>query len=126
VGCRTQAGGARVACIYGDAVVCDFQSWPGGKGKGKGSPDDWAALLRNCGFKDAAEALAYPKNPLDELAPLVVAKVALIHVVGDADRVVPPEENTLIIKQRYQELGGKIVVIHKPGCNHHPHGLDNP
>jgi pimeloyl-ACP methyl ester carboxylesterase len=83
-------------------------------------------LIKNYGFKDEAEALAYQKNPVDELAPLAAAKVALIHVVGDADRVVPPEENTLIIKQRYQELGGKIVVIHKPGCNHHPHGLDNP
>ena len=26
----------KVACIYGDAPVCDFKSWPGGKGKGKG------------------------------------------------------------------------------------------
>jgi pimeloyl-ACP methyl ester carboxylesterase len=117
---------SRVACIYGDAPVCDFKSWPGGKGKGNGSPDDWAALLRNYGFKDEAEALAYKKNPVDELGPLAAAKVALIHVVGDADKVVPPEENTLIIAQRYQELGGKIVVIHKPGCDHHPHGLDNP
>ena len=28
----------KVACIYADAPVCDFKSWPGGKGKGKGSP----------------------------------------------------------------------------------------
>ena len=88
----------RVACIYGDTPVCDFKSWPGGKGKGKGSPDDWAALLRNYGFKDEAEALAYRKNPVDELVPLAAAKVALIHVVGDADQVVPPEENTLILE----------------------------
>ncbi len=24
----------RVACLYNDAPVCDFKSWPGGKGKG--------------------------------------------------------------------------------------------
>jgi pimeloyl-ACP methyl ester carboxylesterase len=117
---------SRVACIYGDAPVCDFKSWPGGKGKGNGSPGDWAALLRNYGFKDEAEALSYNKNPVDELAPLAAAKVALVHVVGDADKVVPPTENTLIIEQRYKDLGGKIVVIHKPDCDHHPHGLDNP
>ena len=117
---------SRVACIYGDASVCDFKSWPGGKGKGRGSPGDWAALLTNYGFKNEAEALAYRKNPVDELAPLAAAKVALIHVVGDADTVVPPEENTLILERRYQALGGEIVVIHKPGCEHHPHGLDNP
>ena len=38
----------------------------------------------------------------------------------------PSEENTLIIEQRYKELGGKIVVLHKPGGDHHPHGLDDP
>jgi len=117
---------SRIACIYGDAPVCDFKSWPGGKGKGSGSPGDWAALLKNYGFKDEAEALAYKKNPVDELAPLAAAKVALLHVVGDVDRVVPPEENTLLVEQRYKALGGKIAVIHKPGCDHHPHGLDNP
>ncbi len=117
---------SRVACIYGDAPVCDFKSWPGGKGKGTGSPADWAALIRNYGFKDEAEALAYKKNPLDELAPLAAAKVALIHVVGDADKVVPPEENTLLVERRYKLLGGEIVVIHKPGIDHHPHGLDDP
>jgi hypothetical protein len=59
-------------------------------------------------------------------ASLAAAKIALIHVGGDADKVVPPEENTLVIEQRYKELGGKMLVIHKPGCDHHPHGLDNP
>ena len=28
----------KVACIYGDAPVCDFKSWPGGKGRSPGSP----------------------------------------------------------------------------------------
>ena len=117
---------ARVACIYGDAAVCDIKSWPGGKGQGQGSPGDWAALIKNYGFKDEAEALAYNKNPIDILAPLAAAKIGLIHVVGDADTVVPVAENTGLIEQRYQQLGGKIVVVHKPGVNHHPHGLDDP
>ena len=36
----------KVAAIYGDAPVCDFKSWPAGKGKGEGSKGDWAALLK--------------------------------------------------------------------------------
>ena len=116
----------RVAVIYGDAAVCDFKSWPGGKGKGKGSAGDWAALIQHYGFKDEAEALAYGGNPIDKLEPLAKAKVALIHVVGDADDGVPPEENTAIIETRYKALGGEIQVIHKPGVGHHPHGLDDP
>ncbi len=112
--------------IYGDAPVCDMKSWPGGKGAGKGSAGDWAALQKLYGFTSEADALAYAGNPIDILPPLAKAGVALIHVVGDADDVVPPAENTLIIAERYQKLGGTIQVIHKPGVGHHPHGLDDP
>ncbi len=116
----------RVAVIYGDAAVCDFKSWPAGKGKSKGSPGDWASLMKLYGFKDEAEALAYRGNPIDQLEPLAKAKVALIHVVGDADDTVPTEENAGIIETRYRALGGEFQIIHKPGVGHHPHGLDDP
>jgi pimeloyl-ACP methyl ester carboxylesterase len=116
----------KVVCIYGDAPVCDFKSWPGGKGKGQGSPADWQALMKCYGFKDEAEALAWKLNPVDNLAPLASARIPLIHVVGDIDDVVPVKENTAIIEQRYKELGGEIKVLHKPGVGHHPHGLDDP
>jgi pimeloyl-ACP methyl ester carboxylesterase len=115
----------RVNVIYGDAPVCDFKSWPGGKGKGTGSPVDWQALIQCYGFKDEAEALAYPGNPIDRLEPLARAKIAIIHVVGDADDVVPVAENTAIVEERYRKLGGEIRVIHKAGVGHHPHGLED-
>ena len=116
----------KVSCIYGDAAVCDFKSWPGGKGKGKGSAGDWKSLIKLYGFKDEAEALAYKGNPIDILEPLANAKIPLIHVVGDADNVVPAAENALIIEKRYKALGGTINVFHKDGCGHHPHGLEDP
>lgn len=115
----------KVSCIYGDAPVCDFKSWPGGKGKGKGSPRDWALVLKLWGFKDEAEALAYQGNPVDSLAPLAKASVPLLHVFGDADDVVPWDENTGLIESRYKALGGSITLIRKPGVGHHPHGLDD-
>lgn len=115
-----------VAVIYGDNPVCDFKSWPGGKGTGRGSPGDWDACLAAYGFADEAEALAYTGNPVDALAPLQQAGIAIVHVVGDADDVVPPEENAMIVEERYRELGGEILVIHEPGKGHHPHGLADP
>lgn len=115
----------KVSCIYGDAPVCDFKSWPGGKGKGKGSAPNWALVLKLWHFKDEAEALAYKGNPVDNLAPLAKNKVPLLHVFGDADDVVPWEENTGLIASRYQALGGNITLIRKPGVGHHPHGLDD-
>ncbi len=115
----------QVACIYGDAPVCDFKSWPGGRGKGKGSPRDWQLVLQSYGFADDAAALAYDRNPVDNLAPLAHARVPLLHVYGDADEVVPWDENTGLIAERYRALGGEITLIAKPGVGHHPHGLDD-
>ena len=115
----------KVACIYADAPVCDFKSWPGGKGKGKGSPRDWQLVLERYEFKSDAEALAYSGNPVDNLAGLAKAGVPLLHVYGDADDVVPWDENTGVIAERYRRLGGSITLIAKPGVGHHPHGLDD-
>ena len=115
----------KVSCIYGDAPVCDFKSWPGGKGKGKGGGGTWQQCLKVYGLTEA-EALKYEKNPIDNLKPLAAAKIPLLHVVGDADVVVPVAENTAIIEQRYHALGGSIEVIHKPGGGHHPHSLKDP
>ncbi|APZ92417.1 alpha/beta hydrolase family protein [Fuerstiella marisgermanici] len=115
----------KVSCIYADAPVCDFKSWPGGKGKGKGSPGDWQRCLKAYGLSEE-QALSWRRNPIDNLKPLAKADVPLLHVVGAADVVVPVEENTAIIEQRYKELGGKITVISKAGVGHHPHSLKDP
>ena len=115
-----------VSVIYGDAAVLDMKSWPGGKGKGKGSPGDWKAMKESYGFQNESDAIAYDGNPIDQLAPLAKQKIALVYVVGDADDVVPYEENTSLVETRYKELGGKVEVYHKPGVGHHPHGLEDP
>jgi pimeloyl-ACP methyl ester carboxylesterase/lysophospholipase L1-like esterase len=115
----------RVAGLYVDAPVCDFKSWPGGKGVGPGSPSDWQALLKVYGFTEE-QALAYDKNPVDNLAPLAKANIPILAVIGDADEVVPVSENINLVETRYQALGGKIRVIRKPGGKHHPHSLTDP
>lgn len=70
--------------------------------------------------------LAFRGNPIDNLASLAAAKVPLLHVCGDADEVVPFEENSALLATRYRELGGPITVIAKPGVKHHPHSLQDP
>ena len=114
-----------VAGLYVDAPVCDFKSWPGGKGKSKGSPGDWARLLKVYGLTEA-QALAYDKNPIDTLAPLAEAAIPILAVVGSDDETVPVSENIDIVEKRYRELGGSIEVIRKPNCGHHPHSLPDP
>jgi pimeloyl-ACP methyl ester carboxylesterase len=110
----------KVSCIYADAPVCDIRSWPSGKGQ------IWQQCLLAYGLQDEAEVQAFRGNPIDGLGALAKAKVPLIHVVGDADDVVPVKDNTAILEKRYKALGGEIQVIHKPGVGHHPHSLKDP
>lgn len=116
----------RVACLFGDAPVCDMRSWPGGRGRGPGSPRDWQLMKAAFGFASDDEALAFARQPVDNLKPLAEARIPILHVYGDADEVVPWEENTGVVARRYRDLGGSIDLIAKPGCRHHPHGLDDP
>ncbi len=120
----------KVACIYADAAVCDFKSWPGGKpknlGKGEGAPAEWENLLKAYHFRSDAEAITCDKNPVDHLKPLADAGVPLLHVYGDADTAVPWDENTGVVAERYRKLGGSITLIPKAGVGHHPHGLPDP
>ncbi len=119
------ANPGKVACIYADAPVLDFKSWPGGLGKGKGSPSDWVQCRKVYGLSEA-DALTFGGNPIDNLEPLAKAGISLLHVVGADDDVVPVAENTTVLEERYRELGGDIAVIAKPGVGHHPHSLEDP
>ncbi len=116
----------KTAALYVDAPVCDFKSWPGGKGKGKGSGGDWQNLLKVYKFANEQEALDYKLNPVDNLEPLAKARIPILSICGAADDVVPMEENTSLVEERYKKLGGSITVIAKPGIGHHPHSLKDP
>ncbi len=115
----------RVGMIYGDAPVCDVKSWPGGKGKGKGSPGDWKMFQKVYGLNEK-QAMAWRGNPVDILKPIAKAKIPIIHVCGDADDIVPMSENSLVLKSRYEKLGGQFELIVKEGVGHHPHSLPDP
>ena len=116
----------RVAAIYADAPVLDLKSWPGNKGKGKGSARDWETFKQDFNLKTEADAIAFKGNPVDLTDQIAKAGFPMLHVVGDADDVVPVAENTDPFEQKIREAGGSIQVIHKPGVNHHPHSLQNP
>jgi lysophospholipase L1-like esterase len=101
----------KVNCIYAEAPVCDFKSWPGGFGKGKGSEADWEKLKIEYGFNSDKEAKAFIGNPVDNLETLAKAKVPVLHMVGLKDQVVPVDENTLVLTDRYIKLGGIAKIV---------------
>ncbi|AHF15516.1 hypothetical protein NIASO_10815 [Niabella soli DSM 19437] len=101
---------SKVSCIYAEAPVCDFTSWPAGKGKGKGSKADWEKLLKVFGITEA-QAWEYKDQPKDNLETLAAYKVPILHVIGLKDSIVPYTENTGLLVQNYISNGGPARVV---------------
>lgn len=57
-------------------------------------------------------------NPVSLLDGLAKLHVPMFSVHGDQDRTVPHHENTLLLQQRYQALGGTCDVKIIPGRGH--------
>jgi len=115
----------RTKAIYLDAPVCDFNSWPGGKGRGEGSSSDWEECLRVYGLTEESVS-HFAFMPIDNLNAMAEENIPIIVVAGDSDKIVPMEENTCLLEERYRAMGGRVQVIVKQGVGHHPHGLDDP
>lgn len=115
----------KVAALYLDAPVLDIRSWPGGKGTGRGAPVQWAECLGVYGLTEET-AGAFRGNPLDRVEAVARAGIPIAVVAGDADIDVPYAENGEKLVRQYRELGGTIEAYVKPGCEHHPHSLDDP
>ncbi|MBE1445456.1 GDSL-type esterase/lipase family protein [Paenibacillus sp. OAS669] len=114
-----------VLALYLDAPVLDISSWPGGKGKGKPSLQNWEDCLVVYGLTEST-VKAFKGNPLDKAEILANAGIPTLIVAGDADEVVPLEENTAVFERKLSQLGGRPQVILKPGVGHHPHSLEQP
>ena len=115
----------KVAAVYADAPVLDMKSWPGGLGKGPGSKDDWIVFKNDFNLTEE-QAKIFKNSPLDNAELIATGGYPMLHVVGDADEVVPVDENTNPFEVRIKSAGGDITVIHKKGIGHHPHSLANP
>lgn len=110
----------KVACIYADAPVMDLNSWP--------IAVKWDEYIKNMmsayGFKSIEEVKSYDKMPINHAKKLL--QVPIIHVVGQADDIVPVANNTDVFEARYKALGGEMEIIRKPEVGHHPHSLKVP
>lgn len=115
----------KVACIYADAPVCDMKSWPGGKGKGAGSPGDWKLHLQVYNLTEET-VKDFKGMPVYNARKLAEARIPVLHVCGAADDVVPMDENTYLLEKTYKEAGEDIKIIVKEGIGHHPHSLKDP
>jgi dienelactone hydrolase len=96
----------KVACAYADNPVLDLKSWPGGKGKGPGSPDDWEIFKKDYGYATEEKAMSFSGSPIDKVAEIVKGNYPILILCADADEGVPPEENTIPFEQNVKALNG--------------------
>lgn len=114
----------KTAKLYLDAPVLDIFSWPGGFGRGEGSPADWKLCREFYQVKDGEKEAC--ENPLNKIQGLIAHRIPVLLVAGDADTVVPFRENGQLLYAEYTYAGGPVKLILKPGVGHHPHSLEEP
>ena len=101
----------KVKAWVGIYPVCNLASWPLKNSK-EHTLADYAL--------PEAELLARLAefNPIDNLAGLAANKVPMFAVHGDSDVVVPYDDNTKLLKERYEAAGGSFSVKIIPGEGH--------
>lgn len=116
----------KVACLYLDAPVVNYMSCPCGFGIGNSLRETNEEILNALNLPDISRLLAYREMPLDNLPRLAESRIPAVIVAGDSDTTVPFTEIGIFIKETYEKYDIPHEVYIKEGCDHHPHGLDNP
>ena len=113
--------------LYLDAPVVNYMSCPCGFGIGERLDDgNFTEILTALNMKSISELICYREAPQDKIPDLIKNKIPVILVAGDSDTVVPYVENGVLVEKAYRQAGLPIDVFIKEGCNHHPHGLEDP
>jgi alpha-beta hydrolase superfamily lysophospholipase len=101
----------KVRAFVGIYPVCNLASWPLTRSK--------ADTLRDFAMPEAELVAKLSEfNPVDNLKGLLANKVPMFVVHGDSDVVVPYDDNTRVLKERYEAGGGQITVKIIPGEGH--------
>lgn len=113
-----------VSVMYLDAPLMNFCSWPAKMGIADGA-SNWEEFYKARGMSKS-DLLTYREHPIDKVPLLKEHNIPVVLVYGESDKIVPYTENGIVLEQFYKENNLCIKVIGKPGCEHHPHGLENP
>ena len=116
-----------VALIYCDTPVCDFRSWPAGQGDGIGSEGAWKQCLAAYGLTEQ-QAKEFRGLPIDHAELIANAKIPVLHIVSENDRVVPPKENTYVLRDRLKSHGQEmdLIVVPKGTQKSNGHHFQHP
>ncbi len=112
----------RVSALYLDAPVMNLLSCPAALGNGRATAIE---EFENATGISRIQLLSYREHPIDKMDILLENRIPVFIVYGTADPIVPYEENGKMLEDFYRANGGVIETVGKPGCAHHPHGLED-
>lgn len=111
-----------VYAVYLDAPVINLLSCPAGIGQASDSM--WPEFEAAMGIS-LSELIGFRQHPLDYIPAMIQHHIPVFLVAGDSDTTVPFCENGALLQALYEKAGAPVTAIVKPGCDHHPHGLED-
>lgn len=112
-----------VSALYLDAPVMNLLSCP--CGIGLAADNHMYEEFRKAMGKTVSDLINFRDHPVDRIPALVASRIPVALICGDSDRIVPYPENGKLLSNAYRAAGLPLLEIVKPGCDHHPHGLDD-
>lgn len=117
----------KIACMYIDAPVLNFLSFPGKLGH-KMCEEVWEnEFIKAYPNITRAGLLNFDNHPICKLDVIKKHKIPIIMLYGDEDATVFYNENGRLLELEYADAPELLKVVVRTAQGHHPHGIpDNP
>ena len=113
-----------IQCMYIDAPVMNFLSIPGYVGKSVYGPEVWDnEFVKAYPGITRTKLLNFDNHPALKAQTILEHKIPVLMIYGDADEVVPYDENGQLFENVYEGSKELLTVIKCEGRGHHPHGV---
>ena len=108
--------------LYLDAPVLNLLSCPCGVGAAKDIL--YEEFVKAMGLT-VSDLINYRQHPIDFADMLIQEHIPVALICGDSDCIVPYAENGQVLAEKYRSSTVPFFEVLKPGCDHHPHGLED-
>ena len=111
-----------VSCLFLDAPVLSFSSYPGKFGSAECEPIWQYEFAKAYPGVKRYQLLNFDAHPVNMADTLIANRIPILMVYGTADESVIYEENGRLFEDAFEGTD-LLTIIPAPGRAHHPHGL---
>ena len=119
-----------VKCVYIDAPVLNYISYPGKFNKGTGRLNDYnVEYVYENEFVKAypgitrVKLFSFDNHPISKIPTLIEKNIPILLTYGDQDMSLDANEHWKIMIEEYKDRPDLLQVIVRVCQGHHPHGL---